>query len=64
MRRRVWLAVLILYALAGIADGVGRINEPLASGNHPNTLSRLAVAFCAGLFWPIDIVARSLLAPR
>lgn len=61
MRRRIWLAVLILYALAGIADGVSRMAEPPAPGSQASTISTLAVAFCAGLFWPIDIVARRLL---
>jgi hypothetical protein len=61
MRRRFWLAVLILYALAGIADGAVRMAEPPAAGSHPNPVSTLAVAFCAGLFWPIDVVARYLL---
>jgi hypothetical protein len=63
MRRRVWLVALILYAAAGIADGASRIAAPPAAG-HPGALSTLAVAFCAGLFWPIDIVARALLGPR
>ena len=64
MKRRVWLAALILYAIAGIVDGATHITEPLAAGPHPSGLSTLALAFCAGLFWPIDIVARALLAPR
>jgi hypothetical protein len=61
MRRRIWLAVLVLYALAGIADGASRMTAPTAGGAHTNILSSLAVAFCAGLFWPIDIVARRTL---
>jgi hypothetical protein len=64
MRRRVWLVALILYAAAGIADGASRVAAPPVAGSHPNTLSTLAVAFCAGLFWPIDLVARPLLGPR
>lgn len=64
MTRRVWLAALILYAIAGLADGAGRFAERPEPGTHPSALATLAVAFCAGLFWPIDIVARSVLAPR
>jgi hypothetical protein len=61
MRRRLWLAALVLYAIAGLADGAGRFIEPPAAGTQPSTGSTLAVAFCAGLFWPIDVVARRLL---
>jgi hypothetical protein len=61
MKRRLWLAVLILYALAGIADGAVRMASPPAPGSHPNPIATVAVAFCAGLFWPIDVVARHLL---
>jgi hypothetical protein len=64
MRRRVWLAALALYAIAGIVDGASRFAAPPALGSPPSTFSTLAVAFCAGLFWPIDIVARRLLGPR
>jgi hypothetical protein len=63
MRRRIWLGVLILYAFAGLIDGASRLAEPPASGSHPSLGARLPVAFCAGLFWPIDIVARRLLEP-
>ncbi|HZK89874.1 MAG TPA: hypothetical protein VFC56_06975 [Stellaceae bacterium] len=61
MRRRSWLAALILYAAAGVADGAVRMAEPPDAGSHPNAVSTVAVAFCAGLFWPLDIVARRVL---
>jgi hypothetical protein len=64
MRRRVWLAALVLYAVAGIVDGASRLAEPPALGSPPGVFSSLAVAFCAGLFWPIDVAARRLLGPR
>ena len=60
LHRRLWLAALCLYALAALADmaahlnEVGRAGEPIA----PN----IPVAFAAGLFWPVDLVARILLA--
>jgi phosphate/sulfate permease len=63
MRRRIWLFVLVLYAAAGIVDGAYHIAAP-PSGAHSSTGAALAVAFCAGLFWPIDIVARPLLLSR
>ena len=62
MRRRIWLVGLMLYAIAGIADGVNRFTETPAAGSHPSAAQRLPVAFCAGLFWPIDLVARWLQA--
>ncbi|HWD59846.1 MAG TPA: hypothetical protein VG308_16280 [Stellaceae bacterium] len=62
MRRRLWLLALVLYALAGIADGAHRLAAPpTAPGAPTGFAANLAVAFCAGLFWPIDIVVRPLL---
>jgi hypothetical protein len=61
MRRRIWLSVLILYAAVGIADGAYRLANPPPAGLHSSVAANLAVAFCAGLFWPIDIVAGLLL---
>jgi hypothetical protein len=61
MRRRIWLAALMLYAAAGIADGAFRLAEPPTAGGHPDAVSAVAVAFCAGLFWPLDIAVRQVL---
>ncbi|HUI35134.1 MAG TPA: hypothetical protein VLX67_06395 [Stellaceae bacterium] len=63
MKHRVWLTVLVLYLAAAAADTGYRILEVSRSGLNigPGTV---AVAFCAGLFWPIDLVARPLLTPR
>jgi hypothetical protein len=63
-KRRIWLVLLIVYAAAGIADGGHHFIEPPQPGTHSSTAANLAVAFCAGLFWPIDIVARPLLMSR
>jgi len=63
MRRRIWLIVLILYAAAAITDGAYHIAAP-PPGAHSSAPAALAVAICAGLFWPIDIVARPLLISR
>jgi hypothetical protein len=60
MRRRVWLFVLVLYAAAGIADGAYHLATP-PPGSHSTAAANLAVAFCAGLFWPIDIVVQPML---
>jgi hypothetical protein len=64
MRRWIWLLVLILYAAAGIADGAHHLTEPQQPLGHSGAAAALAVAFCAGLFWPIDIIARPLLMSR
>jgi hypothetical protein len=63
VRRRLWLAGLCLYAIAAVADGANRTLEVKRAGGNPLAPATLAVALCAGMFWPIDIVARPLLAP-
>ena len=63
MKRRIWLVVLVLYAMAGIADGAYHMANP-SPGDKESPIAALPVAFCAGLFWPIDIVARPLLMSR
>ena len=64
MRRRIWLFALVLYAAIGIADAAQRLAAPPASGTRPSLAAALPVAFCAGLFWPVDIATRMLLATR
>jgi hypothetical protein len=59
-RRRLWLMALILYAGAGILDGAHHIAAP-PRNTHSSTAAALAVAFCAGLFWPLDLATRALL---
>jgi len=61
MRRVIWLVVIVLYVAVGIADGAYRLANPPPASLHSSTVATVAVAFCAGLFWPIDIVARRLL---
>jgi hypothetical protein len=63
MRRRVWLIVLVLYFVAAVVDGAVHVAEARRIGETMGP-AIFAVAFCAGLFWPIDIVARPLLASR
>jgi len=60
-RRRLWLAALVLYAAAGVADGATRMESLARTTAHPGTLATLRVAFCAGLFWPLDVAGRLLL---
>jgi hypothetical protein len=64
MKRRLWLIALVLYAAAGIADGAYHLTAPTYAADRSTFVAALPVAFCAGLFWPIDIVARPLLLSR
>ncbi len=59
--RRVWLVGLCLYAIAGAADATIFLRNEARTGEDWWTPDNLAVAFSAGLFWPVDLVARSLL---
>jgi len=61
MRRRIWLAALLLYAAVAIIDIMHHMGQSVAPGSQTGTGARLAIAFCAGLFWPVDFAARLLL---
>ena len=62
--RSVWLAALLLYGLAAGGDFAYHLIE------HPHTakpaigVPEILVAFTAALFWPVDLIAMSLLPPR
>jgi hypothetical protein len=62
MSRRVWFVGLWLYAIAGAADAAIFLRDEARAGEDWWTPDNLAVAFSAGLFWPVDLVARSLFA--
>ena len=55
---RIWLIPIVIYALIGIADGA---HDFAQQPPESSVLTALPVAFCASLFWPIDIIARRLL---
>jgi hypothetical protein len=63
VRRRLWLIVLCLYAIAGAVDMTDRVIAARRAGEPPG-LATLAVAFCGGLFWPLDVAARPLFGGR
>jgi hypothetical protein len=63
-RRGAWLVALWLYALAAGLDITSHLSDNLRSGNQQIEFSEVAVAFSAGLFWPIDAVATALLGGR
>jgi len=60
-RQRIWLAALCLYFAAGATDMSAHLLASHRKGEQigPNNIP---VAFAAGLFWPMDIVATILLA--
>jgi hypothetical protein len=60
LHRPVWLAVLCLYAAAGLADMASHLNDNRRAGEP--IAANIPVAFAAGLFWPADLVAQILLA--
>ena len=62
MGRRVWLTALCLYGLAAVADIALHLRDDTAIGQDWWALDNLVVAFSAGLFWPVDLVAQRLLA--
>jgi hypothetical protein len=62
LRQRAWLIALLLYALGAGVDIARHLTEDLRTGNEAIEFSEVAVAFSAGLFWPLDIVATALLA--
>jgi hypothetical protein len=62
MNRRIWLVGLWLYAIAAAADVAVHLDEDRRDGENWLAPDNLAVAVSAGLFWPIDLVARRLLA--
>jgi len=62
MTRRVWLAVLMIYLAAAVGDGGYRVVGASRIGFRIGP-AVVAVAVCAGLFWPIDLVARPLRGP-
>ena len=62
--RSAWLAALVFYALAASGDFAYHLIEDVRTGNDAIEFSEVAVAFSAAVFWPVDLVAMSLLAAR
>jgi hypothetical protein len=60
----VWLAALVLYGLAAGGDFAYHLIEDLRTGNQRIEFSEVFVAFSAAVFWPVDLIAMALLAPR
>lgn len=59
-----WLAALVLYALAASGDFAYHLIEDLRTGNQAIGSPEILVAFSAAVFWPVDLIAMRLLAGR
>jgi hypothetical protein len=62
LARRVWLAALVLYGAAALADFGLHLAADSRAGRDWHEAAHLVVAFSAGLFWPMDLVAEYLLS--
>ena len=62
LARRVWLLALLLYGAGALADMASHLNADIRAGRQWSDPATLVVAFSAGLFWPVDIVAQQLLS--
>jgi len=63
-QRRAWLAALLLYAFGAGVDVARHLTDDLYGGNRAIEFSEIPVAFSAGLFWPVDLIAGALLSMR
>jgi hypothetical protein len=62
IRNRAWLAGLLLYGLGAGVDFAYHLLNDLRTGDQAIEFSEVAVAFSAALFWPVDVVTKTLLA--
>jgi len=62
LSHRVWLVALSLYAIAAVADVAVHLGADRRAGRDWVMPDNLAEAVSASLFWPVDLVARLLLA--
>ena len=60
--RRLWLAALVLYGAAALADIAWHLAEDTRAGQDWRAPANLVVAFSAGLLWPVDLIAEYLLS--
>jgi hypothetical protein len=54
----------LLYGVAAGLDVARHLTDDVYSGNQEIEFPEIAVAFSAGLFWPVDLVAKALLSIR
>jgi len=64
MGRRVWLIGLSLYVSAACLDFTYHLIADVWGEDRTIKYAELPVAYSAALFWPLDIVARTLLKMR
>ena len=61
MGPRIWLIGLCVYALVACVDFAYHFGHDVRRADQTIQFSEIPVAFSAALFWPVDVVARSLL---
>ena len=61
MGRRAWLIGLWLYGLAACVDFAYHLIVDVGSADQTSKYAEIPVAYSAALFWPVDIVAMTLL---
>jgi hypothetical protein len=61
MGRHVWLIGLCFYGLVACVDFAYHFGHDVRRADQTIQFSEIPVAFSAALFWPVDVVARSLL---
>jgi hypothetical protein len=52
----------VLYGAAALADIAWHLAEDTRAGQDWRAPANLVVAFSAGLFWPVDLIAEYLLS--
>ena len=61
MGRHVWLIGLCFYGLVACVDFAYHFGHDVRRTDQTIQFSEIPVAFSGALFWPVDVVARSLL---
>jgi hypothetical protein len=61
MGRHIWLIGVCFYGLAACVDFAYHFAHDVRRADQTIQFSEIPVAFSAALFWPVDVVARSLL---
>jgi hypothetical protein len=61
MGPRIWLIAICFYGLAACVDFAYHFGHDVRRADRTIQFSEIPVAFSAALFWPVDVVARSLL---
>jgi len=61
MGPRIWLIGVYVYGFVACVDFAYHFGHDVRRADRTIQFSEIPVAFSAALFWPVDVVARSLL---